>query len=147
VCIPRNVEQARSLGADHVIDYTREDFTRSGQRYDLMLDIAGGRSWSECKRVLDQNATLVAVGGPKKNRLMGPLGDVIKMRLASLGGSRRLISFLSDMNKEDLLVLNELFEARKVTPVVERTYALSEAPEAFRYLGQGHAQGKIVITV
>jgi NADPH:quinone reductase-like Zn-dependent oxidoreductase len=147
VCSTRNVDRARSLGADHVIDYTREDFTRTGRRYDLILDIAGGRSWSECTRVLDPDATLVAVGGPKKNRLVGPLSDVLKMRLASLGGSRRLVSFLSDINKEDLLVLNELFEAGTVTPVVERTYALSEAREAFRYLGEGHAQGKIVITV
>jgi NADPH:quinone reductase-like Zn-dependent oxidoreductase len=147
VCSTRNVDRARSLGADHVIDYTREDFTRTGRRYDLILDIAGGRSWSECTRVLDPDATLVAVGGPKKNRLVGPLSDVLKMRLASLRGSRRLVSFLSDMNKEDLLVLNELFEAGTVTPVVERTYALSEAREAFRYLGEGHAQGKIVITV
>jgi NADPH:quinone reductase-like Zn-dependent oxidoreductase len=147
VCSTRNVDRARSLGADHVIDYTREDFTRTGRRYDLILDIAGGRSWSECTRVLDPDATLVAVGGPKKNRLVGPLSDVLKMRLASLGGSRRLVSFLSDMNKEDLLVLNELFEAGTVTPVVERTYALSEAREAFRYLGEGHAQGKIVIMV
>lgn len=92
VCSTRNVDMVRSHGADHVIDYTREDFTRSDQRYDLMLDVAGSRSWSACRRVLDPQATLVIVGGPKKNRLIGPLGHVVRLYLAGLLSSRKVAS-------------------------------------------------------
>jgi NADPH:quinone reductase-like Zn-dependent oxidoreductase len=148
VCSTRNVDIVRSIGADHVIDYTQEDFTRGGQRYDLMLDIAGNRSWSDCRRVLDEKATLVVVGGPKKGRWIGPLGQALKLRLGSLGGSRRVVApFLAKIIKEDLAVLQKLLEAGTVTPVIDRQYELSEVPEALRYLGAGHAQGKIVITV
>jgi NADPH:quinone reductase-like Zn-dependent oxidoreductase len=148
VCSTRNVDIVRSIGADHVIDYTQEDFTLSEQRYDLMLDIAGNRSWSDCKRVLDEKATLVVVGGPKTNRWIGPLGNVVKLRLASLAGSRKVVApFLAKMNKEDLVVLQELLEAGTVTPVIDRRYELSDVPEALMYLGDGHAQGKVVITV
>lgn len=148
VCSTRNVEIARSIGADHVIDYTQEDFTRGQQRYDLMLDVAGNRSWSDCKRVLNEKATLVVVGGPKKGRWIGPLGQALKLRLSSLGGSRRVVApFLAKINKEDLVVLQKLLEAGTVTPVIDRQYELSETPEALRYLGAGHAQGKVVITV
>ncbi len=109
VCSTRNVDAVRSLGADHVIDYTQGDFTRSGQRYDLMFDVAGNRSWSECKRVLTDNATLVVVGGRKTNRWIGPMGDGIKKRLVSLPGSRRVVSpFLAKITREDLAVLKEL---------------------------------------
>jgi len=142
------METVRSIGADHVIDYTQEDFTRSEQRYDLMLDVAGNRSWSDCKRVLNEKATLVVVGGPKKGRLIGPLNQVVKLRLSSLGGSRRVVApFLAKLNKEDLVVLQKLLAAGTVTPVIDRQYELSEVPEALRYLGDGHAQGKVVITV
>jgi len=148
VCSTRNVDIVRSIGADHVIDYTQEDFTRSEQRYDLMLDVAGNRSWSDCKRVLNEKATLVVVGGPKKGRLIGPLNQVVKLRLSSLGGSRRVVApFLAKLNKEDLVVLQKLLEAGTVTPVIDRQYELSEVPEALTYLGDGHAQGKVVITV
>jgi NADPH:quinone reductase-like Zn-dependent oxidoreductase len=148
VCSTRNVEIVRSIGADHVIDYTQEDFTRSEQRYDLMLDVAGNRSWSDCKRVLAEKASLVVVGGPKTNRWIGPLSQALKLRLRSLGGSRRVVApFLAKINKEDLVVLQQLLEAGTVTPVIDREYELSEAPEALRYLGEGHARGKVVITV
>jgi len=148
VCSTRNVEIVRSIGADHVIDYTQEDFTLSEQRYDLMLDVAGNRSWSDCKRVLAEKAILVVVGGPKKGRWIGPLGQAVKLRLSSLGGSRRVVApFLAKIKKEDLVVLQKLLEAGTVTPVIDRQYSLSEAPEALRYLGEGHAQGKVVITV
>jgi NADPH:quinone reductase-like Zn-dependent oxidoreductase len=147
VCSTRNVEIVRSIGADHVIDYTREDFTRNGQRYDLLLDIAGNRSWSEYKRVLDPNATLVVVGGPKANRWIGPLGGLAKLRLAALRSSQKVTFFLAAINKADLLVLQELLEAGTVTPVIDRRYELGEAADAFRYLGDGHAQGKVVVTV
>jgi len=147
VCSTRNVDLIRSLGADHVIDYTREDFTRSGQRYDLLLDVAGSRSWPECRRVLDHKATLVLVGGPKANRWLGPLGHVASVRLASLGASQKVVFFVAKFNREDFVVLQELLEAGKVTPVIDRRYALGELPEALRYLGEGHARGKVVITV
>ena len=147
VCSTRNVELVRSLGADHVIDYTQEDFTRSDRRYDLMLDVAGSRSWSECKRVLDRHARLVIVGGPKTNRLVGPLSHAVKLRLAALGGSRKVVFFIAKFNKPDLEVLRALLEAGTVTPVVDRRYELSEIADALRYLGEGHAQGKIVVTV
>jgi NADPH:quinone reductase-like Zn-dependent oxidoreductase len=147
VCSTRNVDLARSLGADHVIDYTQKDFTRSDQHYDLMLDIAGSRSWSECRRVLAPQATCVLVGGPKTNRLLGPLSHVVKVRLAAVRSSRRVVFFITKMDKTDMVVLRELIEAGKVTPVVDRRYELSEAADAFRYLGEGHAQGKIVLTV
>ena len=147
VCSTRNLELVRSIGADHVIDYTREDFTRSDQRYDLMLDIAGSRSWSACRRVLNPQATLVIVGGPKANRLIGPLGHVVKKSLAGLVSSRKVVFFIAKFNKPDMLVLQELFEAGKVTPVIDRRYELSEVADALRYLGEGHAQGKVVLTV
>jgi NADPH:quinone reductase-like Zn-dependent oxidoreductase len=147
VCSTRNVDLVRSLGADHVIDYTQEDFTRSDERYDLMLDIAGSRSWSACRRVLNPEATLVLVGGPKANRLFGPLGHVIRLRLGGLLARRKVVFFIAKFNKADMLVLRELLEAEKVTPVVEKTYDLTEIADALRHIGEGHAQGKIVITV
>ena len=147
VCSTRNVELVRSLGADHVIDYTREDFTRSDQRYDLMLDIAGSRSWSEYKRVLGPEATVVIVGAPKGNRLLGPLSRIIKLRLAALRGSQKVVFFIAKFNKPDMVVLQELLEAGKVTPVIDRRYELSEIADAFRYLEEGHCRAKVVITV
>jgi NADPH:quinone reductase-like Zn-dependent oxidoreductase len=148
VCSTRNVDLVRSIGADHVVDYTQEDFTQGGERYDLMLDIAGNRSWSDCSRVLDAKGTLVVVGGPKGNRWLGPLSQALKLRLGSIGGSRRVVApFLAKINKEDLVVLQELLEAGTVTPVIDKQYSLSEVPEALRYLGEGHARGKIVVTV
>jgi NADPH:quinone reductase-like Zn-dependent oxidoreductase len=147
VCSTRNVETAQSLGADDVIDYTREDFTRNGRRYDLMLDIAGNRSWIDCKRILKDNGTLVFVGGPKTNPLVGPLGHCVKVLVASLPGSRDVKLFMARVTKEDLTVLRALLEAGKIKPVIEKRYELSDAPEALRYLGEGHARGKLVIIV
>ena len=147
VCSTRNVDLARSLGADHVIDYTHEDFTRSDRRYDLMLDIAGSRSWSACRRVLNPQATLVIVGAPKGNPLLGPLGHIVKVRLAAVRSSRKVVFFVAKLNQADMVVLRELLEAGKVTPVIDRRYELSEIADALRYLGEGHAQGKIVLAV
>jgi NADPH:quinone reductase-like Zn-dependent oxidoreductase len=147
VCSTRNVEQARSLGADHVVDYTKEDFTRSDRRYDLLLDVAGSRSWSEYKRVLNPDATLVIVGAPKGGRLLGPLAHVIRLKLAGLRSRRKVVFFISKFNKPDMEVLRELLESGRVTPVVERSYELSEIADALGYLGEGHARGKIVVTV
>jgi NADPH:quinone reductase-like Zn-dependent oxidoreductase len=148
VCSTRNVDLVRSLGADHVVDYTREDFSRSDRRYDLMLDIAGSRSWSECKRVLTPEAILVIVGAKRGNgRLLGPLSHVIRMRLASVPNSQKIVFFIAKLDKPDLAVMRQLLESGKVTPVVERRYELTDVADALRYLGEGHAQGKLVITV
>ncbi len=147
VCSQRNVELVRSLGADHVVDYTREDFTRSDRCYDLLLDVAGSRSWSECRRVLAPEATVVIVGGSKTSRLFGPLAHVARMRAAGLRSSRKIVFFIAKLTRADLDALRELVEADKVTPVVERSYRLDEAAEAFRHLADGPVQGKLVVTV
>jgi NADPH:quinone reductase-like Zn-dependent oxidoreductase len=147
VCSTRNVELARSLGADHVVDYTCEDFTRSDVRYDVLFDNAGSRSWSECRRVLKPQATVVLVGGQMGGRVLGPLGHVVGMKLAALPGRRKAVFFVAKFNQEDLETLREWLEAGKVKPVVDRRYALSEIADAFRYMGEGHAQGKVVISV
>jgi NADPH:quinone reductase-like Zn-dependent oxidoreductase len=146
VCSSRNVEQARSLGADQVIDYTKEDFTRSGRRHDVILDVAGSKSWSQCRRVLNPQATLVMVGGPK-SRLLGPLGHIAKVRLAALRGRQKAVFFIAKWNKPDMDVLREMLESGNVKPVVEKRYALGEVADAIRYIGEGHAQGKLVIHI
>ena len=147
VCGPGSVDIARSLGADHVVDYSEEDFTRSDERFDLLFDIAGNRSWSECKRVLTAEATFVVVGGPRKSRLLGPLGHIVKVRLAALRGSRKVVFFIAKLTKEDMLVLRELLEAGKLTPVIDTRYEFSETADAFRHMGEGHPRGKIVVTM
>jgi NADPH:quinone reductase-like Zn-dependent oxidoreductase len=147
VCRTRNVEQARSIGADHVVDYTREDFTRSGQRYDVLFDVAGNRSFRECKRVLAPEAIVVQAGAPKGNRILGPLGHIASVRLASLGSGRKVVFFIAKFNRPDLKFLVELLEAGTMKSVIERRYELAETADAMRYMGEGHAQGKIVITV
>ena len=147
VCSTRNVELVRSLGADHVVDYTREDFTRSGRRHDLLLDVAGSRPWSECRRVLGRDATLVLVGGPKTNPWTGPLGHVAGVRLASLRASQKVVFFVAKFTREDFLALRELLESGEVTPVIDRQYPLAEVSAALNYLGEGHARAKVVVTV
>ena len=147
VCSTGKVELVRSLGADHVVDYTREDFTQSGRRYDLMLDVAGSRSWRECTRVLAPQAPLVVVGAPKGGRLLGPLSHIVRLRVAAVGSSRTVVFFLARTNRADLEVLRELLETGKVTPVVDRSYELGEVAEAFRYLEEGHARGKILVSL
>jgi NADPH:quinone reductase-like Zn-dependent oxidoreductase len=146
VCSTRNVDQARSLGADRVIDYTRTDFTRGGERYDVILDVAGSKSWSQCRRVLNPHATLVMVGGPK-GPLLGPLGHIAKLGLAALRGSQKAVFFIANFKGPDLGVLRELLESGEVKAVVEKRYELGEVADALRYMGEGHAQGKIVINV
>jgi NADPH:quinone reductase-like Zn-dependent oxidoreductase len=147
VCSTEKVELVRSLGADRVVDYRKDDFSREGERYDLILDIAGSRPWSAYKRVLDREGTLVVVGGSKKNRLLGPLAHVIKIRLASVPGSRRTTFFIAKITRPDLELIRDLIEEGMVTPVVERTYELNEVADAFSHLGEGHAHGKLVVTV
>jgi NADPH:quinone reductase-like Zn-dependent oxidoreductase len=147
VCSTRNVDAARQLGADRVIDYTQEDFTRSAGEHDLMLDIAGDRSWGECKRVLKEDGRLVLVGGPKANRWIGPLGHAVGMRLASMRGSREAKPFLAKINGDDVRLFAELMAAGTITPVIERHYELREVPAALAYLVEGHARGKVVVSV
>ena len=147
VCSPGNVETARALGADRAVDYTRDDFTRRDERYDLVLDIAGSRSWSELRRVLTSDARVVVVGGPKGTRLLGPLSHVIKLRLASLLSSQKVVFFIAKIDKADMEVLRDLLATGKVIPVVDRTYELAAIADAFDYLGEGHARGKIVMTM
>ena len=147
VCSTRNMDMVRSIGARHVVDYTKEDFTRSGQRYDLIFDIVGNHSLSDCRRALTPEGTLVLVGGPDKGRWLGPLTGVLKAVVMSWFVSQKLRPFLAHLNKDDLMVMRELLEAGKVTPVIDRTYPLSEVPDAIRYLEEGHARGKVVITI
>jgi NADPH:quinone reductase-like Zn-dependent oxidoreductase len=147
VCSTQNVEMVASIGADHVIDYTAEDFTQARQQYDLLIDIAGNRALAETRRVLVPKGVLVGVGGPNKGRWIGPLGRTARMALLSPAVSQRMTFFLAHQNNDDLVILRDLLQTRKVTPVIDRTYPLSEAAEAIRYLEQGHARGKVVITV
>jgi NADPH:quinone reductase-like Zn-dependent oxidoreductase len=146
VCSGRNVEMVRSIGADQVIDYTREDFTRSGQSYDLIVDNVGNHSLRDLRRALTPKGTLVIVGG-KSGRWLQPLPRIVNALMLSRFVDQKLVMFIANINKADLLILKELVEAGKLTPVIDRTYPLSETPEAIRYLEAGHAQGKVVITV
>jgi NADPH:quinone reductase-like Zn-dependent oxidoreductase len=147
VCSTRNVEQARSLGADRVVDYTQEDFTRRGDRYDLLLDIAGSRSFFELRRVLTPEATVVVVGARMTNKGLGPLKHIVAMLLAGLGRSQKVKFFVAKITNEDLAFLGELLEAGTVKSVIDKRYELSQAQDALAYLGEGHARGKVVITV
>ncbi len=148
VCSTRNVEMVSEIGADEVIDYTKQDFTRSRQPYDLMIDIAGNHSWSECKRVLHPKSTFVIVGGLSKKPWLGPLSHSAALSVTSFRASQHVVPlFTAKLSKEDLVILQGLLEAGKIKPVIDRTYTLSETPEAIRYLELGHARGKVVITV
>jgi len=141
-----NVDMVRSIGADSVIDYTREDFTRGGPRFDLILDMGGTRSLLACRRALTPVGTYVMVGGPS-GRWIRPMDRALGAVVLSRFVRQRLLFFIADVKKDDLIVLKELMEAGKVTPVIDRTYPLSETPAAIRYLEEGHARGKVVITV
>jgi NADPH:quinone reductase-like Zn-dependent oxidoreductase len=147
VCSTTKVEMVRSIGADHVIDYTREDFAKGDQRYDLILDIGGNSSLSRLRRALTPQGTLVITGGEGGGRWLGGTDRQIRALMLSRFVGQKLGTFISKENHEDMIVLKELIESGKVTPVIDRTYPLSEVPEAIRYLEEGHAQGKVVITV
>lgn len=146
VCSTRTIDMVRSIGADHVIDYTQESITQSGERYDVILDTAGNRSLSELRGALTTEGTLVIVGGSGGRWLMGS-GRSLKAVVVSPFVSQNLRSFVSSTNKDDLVALNELIEDGKVTPVVDRTFPLEATAEALSYVGQRHAQGKTVVTV
>ena len=147
VCATANVERAWSLGADRVIDYTREDFTRGDGRYDVVFDNAGTRSWGDLKRVLAPEARVVLVGGPEQNRVLGPFGHMVASRAGALLGSPQALSFLAKFDREDLRLLGELLENRTIVPVVDRRFELAGAAAALRYQGEGHPKGKVVVAV
>ena len=147
VCSTPNVDLARALGADRVIDYTQEDFTRGNERYQLLLDIAGTRSWRECARVLTPAATVVVCGGPRRNRLLGPIGHVVGMKLGSLLSRRKAVFYIAKLNRDDLDTLCELVEAGKLRSVIDSRYQLSDVSKALRHMGDGHPRGKIVVAV
>lgn len=147
VCSTRNVEAVRALGADHVIDYEQQDFTRTAERYNVILDVAGTRSIADRRRVLDPAGTLMVVGGPKTNRWVGPLFALLRMLAVSRLTKGRMTGMLAKGRKEDFELLAGMLGSGRVVPVVERTYPLAEVSDALRYLGEGHARGKIVITV
>ena len=148
VCSTTKMELARSLGADRVVDYAKDDFTQLAERHDLMLDIAGSRPFRQFRRVLTPEATVVIIGAKfPANKGLGPLSHIIATRLASLGKSQTVRFFMAQITKEDLGVLGELFEAGKVRSVIDRRYELSDAAAGLAYLGEGHARGKVIITV
>jgi len=149
VCSTRNLELVRSLGAEHVIDYTKEDFTKGKERYDLILDNVGNQPLSGFRRALNSNGILVMIGGggPNDGGLIGPMGRPVKALLMSPFTSQKMGMFMAELTKGDLTTLGDLMQTGKVTPVIDRTYPLREIPDAIRYLEEGHARGKVVINV
>jgi len=150
VCSGRNTELVQSLGADHVIDYTKEDFTKGTERYDVLLDNVGNRSLSECRRVLTPNGTYVLIGGGGANEqgFLGGLAKALDAAVYSKFVSQKMGMMMANPSTNDLTLLADMMQSGKIKPVIDRTYkSLSEVPEAIRYLEEGHARGKVVITV
>jgi NADPH:quinone reductase-like Zn-dependent oxidoreductase len=147
VCSTRNVEMVRSIGADRVIDYTEEDFTKSGQQYDFILDNVSNHSLTDLRSVLTPTGTLIPNGGGFDKRLLASGGRIVRAAVLFQFGGQTLGNFLVSSNHADLVVLADLIRAGKVTPVMDRTYPLSETAQAIDYVGTGHARGKIAITV
>jgi len=149
VCSTRNLDMVRSLGADHVIDYTKEDFTKGAERYDAVLDNVPNHSLSECRRILNPQGKYVMIGGggPNDNRWIGPFGRLIQALVVSPFVSQKMGMMMAELKKSDLAILGDMMQSGKVKPVIDRTYKLSELPAAIRYLEEGHARGKVVITV
>lgn len=139
VCSTRNVDMVRSIGADFVIDYTQEDFTQSAKHYDLIFDTIGNRSLSNCRRILSSNGILVIVGGP--------MNRALRASVMSRFVSQKMLMFMALRSKKDLIVMHDLLISGKVTPVIDRRYSLNEVPQAIRYLEEGHARGKVIITM
>ena len=150
VCSTRNVDLVKSLGADHVIDYTKEDFTKGAERYDVMLDNVGNHSLSECRGVLTPNGKYVLIGGGGANEqgFLGGLGKALWAMVFSKFVNQQMGMMMADANGKDLTLLAEMMQSGKLKPVIDRTYkSLGEIPDAIRYLEQGHARGKVVVTV
>ena len=149
VCSTRNVDMVRALGADHVVDYTKEDFAKGAERYDVILDNVPNHSLSECRHVLNSKGKYVMIGGggPNESRWIGPFGRVISAMVLSPFISQKMGMMMADANHQDLTVLADMMQSGKVKPVIDRTYKLSEVPAAIAYLEEGHARGKVVITL
>jgi NADPH:quinone reductase-like Zn-dependent oxidoreductase len=149
VCSTRNVDLVKSLGADHVIDYTKEDFTKSDQRYDVILDNVANHSLSECRRVLTPKGKYVMIGGGGVNEqgVFGIMMRPLKAMVLSKFVDQQMGMMMADANQNDLTLLADMMQSGKVTPVIDRRYKLSEVPEAIRYLEEGHARGKVIITL
>jgi len=147
VCSTRNLDMVRSIGADWVIDYTQEDFTNGGQRYDLIFDCIGNHSLSACRRILNPKGTLIMIGAPSDAPLTGLVARLVAALVLSPFVSRKMLFFMAKINQEDLTTVGELMATGKITPVIDRQYSLNEVPEAIRYLEEGHARGKVVITL
>jgi NADPH:quinone reductase-like Zn-dependent oxidoreductase len=145
VCSGRNAEMVKSLGADHVIDYTKEDFTTASERYDLIIDNVGNHSLGEYRRVLNPNGNLVIIGGPSDNSWLGPLTGLLKAVLTSPFVSQKMTFMLAQANKDDLEVLRNMMQTGKLTPVIDKRYKLSETAQAISYVEQGHARGKVIV--
>lgn len=146
VCSTRNMDMVRSIGADHVIDYIQEDFTRRAQRYDLILDCVGNHSLSEYRRVLNPNGICIMVGDLTGRGIIGILARVISALMLSRFVSQKFIMILARPNQKDLTLMHDLMKAGKVKAVIDKRYRLNEVPEAIRYLEEKHARGKVVIT-
>jgi NADPH:quinone reductase-like Zn-dependent oxidoreductase len=147
VCSTTKMDLVRSLGADHVIDYTSEDFAEKEHYYDVILDTGGHSTLSQLRRALTRKGTLVIVGSETDGRLLGGFDRSIRAMLLSAFVGQKLVALTNSENAEDLISIKELIEADKVTPVMDRTFSLSEAPKAIHYLKEGHARGKVAITV
>ena len=149
VCSTRNVDLVKSLGADHVIDYTKEDFAKGAERYDAILDNVPNHSLSECRRVLNPNGKYVLIGGggPNDSRWIGPFGRIIKTMVLSPFINQKMGMMMADANHDDLTILADMMQSGKLKPVIDRTYKLSEVQAAIAYLEEGHARGKVIITV
>jgi NADPH:quinone reductase-like Zn-dependent oxidoreductase len=147
VCSTANVEAAKRSGADRVIDRTKEDFTRRPERYRLLVDVNGTRSWAECRRVLTDDGACVIVGSPHDGFLLGPLRHSLGMAIGAVASKQKVINFIANLDKASLQVLSEMLETGRLKPIIDRTYELDRLPEALAYLGEGHARGKIVVTI
>ena len=149
VCSTRNIDLVRSLGADHVIDYTKEDFAKSDQHYDVILDNVPNHSLSEIRRVLNPNGNYVLIGGggPNDNQWIGPFGRVIHTLVLSPFINQKMGMMMADANQKDLTILADMMQTGKLKPVIDRTYKLDQVPDAIRYVEAGHARGKVIITV
>ncbi len=147
VCSTKNVAMVQSIGADRVIDYTQQDFTEGSQHYDLIIDTVGTHSLSAYRRVMNPHGALVMVGSQDKGRWIGALSGSIRALLYSPFVSQKFIFMLASLDQKDLVVLSDLMQGGRVTPVIDRRYRLSEVPEAIRYLEQGHARGKVIVTL
>ena len=147
VCSTRNGDMVRSIGADHVIDYTKEDFTKGGERFDVILDNVANHSLADCRRALTPKGILLSNNGTSGGRWIGPLGRMAAAAVLSLFVRKQKPPFYSPVRKRDLIDLTKLIEAGEITPVIDRTYPLAETAEAMGHVGEGHARGKVAITV